>query len=240
MFLLEMETDSITADEFEECGMNWLTANRNKIQPKTTNRRLTSLRQFGKWAGWGYLFEDYSAPTPLAGQPHPLPEGIEGVKRMIEVCKDERHAALVALCGLCGLRIAEALAVKATDFDFHEMTLTIRGKGDKTRMVPVSSYAWSILQRPVARAYCVSDDAAPVVGLQDRFARALVTRLAERARLKRHVSSHDLRATFATEVYNKTLDQRLVQMLLGHASGTTTELYIGRTADQMKVGVELL
>lgn len=227
----------IPAEEFEEVGMNWLTANRRIVAAKTTSRRLTSLRQFAKWAGWGTLFEEYVAPVPLKGQPHPLPEGIAGVKRMIEVARDDRHAALIALCGLCGLRVGEALAVKPSDFDLEEMTLAVNGKGEKMRRVPVSSFAWDVLQRPVVRAFCAGD--VPVVGLKDRFARALITNLAIRARLRRHVASHDLRATFATEVYNKTLDQRLVQTLLGHANGSTTEIYIGRSNEQLRAGVEL-
>jgi site-specific recombinase XerD len=57
--------------------------------------------------------------------------------------------------------------------------------------------------------------------------------------LRRHVSSHDLRATFATAVFDKTLDQKLVQDLLGHAYGSTTELYLGRSMHQFRNGVEL-
>jgi site-specific recombinase XerD len=237
VLLAELETDQLSMEEFEEAGMNWLTANRSRVAAKTTNRRLTSLKQFARWADWPVSFDEYSAPTPLKGQPHPLPEGTDGVKRMILHAHDERHAALIALCGLCGLRIAEALEVRASDFDLHHMTLTVRGKGDKQRIVPVSTYAWDVLQRPVARSFCASDK--PVIGLQDRHARAIVTRLGIKAGLVRHVASHDLRATFATAVYDKTQDQRLVQLLLGHASGSTTEIYIGRTFDQMKAGVEL-
>lgn len=237
VLLKELEVTEISAQEFEEVGMNWLTANRKIVAAKTTGRRLTSLKQFARWAGWPITFEEYSAPTPLKGQPHPLPEGIAGVKKMIACANNERHAALVALCGLCGLRIAEALAVKPADFDLHTMMLTVYGKGEKARLVPVSNIAWEILQIPVTRAYV--NGGGQVVDLKDRFARALITRLGERAGLRRHVASHDLRATFATEVYDRTLDQRLVQELLGHASGVTTELYIGRTNAQLHAGVEL-
>jgi site-specific recombinase XerD len=238
MLLQETERTQIDADDFQSVGMSWLTAKRNIVAAKTTGRRLTSLRQFAKWAKWDNVsFEEYTPPTPLRAQPHPLPEGIDGVKKMIDVATKEQHKALVALCGLCGLRIAEALNVHYEDFDLINMTLTVRGKGDVFRRVPVSSLAWSILQVPVLRAY--SDGDRPVVALHDRFARHVVTTLGERAELKRRVASHDLRATFATEVYNKTLDQRLVQTLLGHASGVTTEQYVGRSEEQLAAGVEL-
>jgi integrase len=223
-------------EEFEDTAMNWLTGTKKMVGPKTTTRRITSLKSFAKWARWDASFEDYAAPTPLKGTPHPIPEGVDGVKRMIEVCNDDRHKALVVLCGLLGLRMAEALAVRAEDFNFEEQVLTVRGKGDKVREVPVSSFAWEVIQMAVFRAYC---EQRKVVNLRDRFARALITRLGVRAGLRRHIASHDLRATFATEVYNKTRDQRLVQELLGHASGTQTEVYILRNRDQLKAGVEL-
>lgn len=156
---------------------------------------------------------------------------------MITACNNERHAALIALCGLVGLRISEALAVRPSHFDLHKMQLVVLGKGDKERIVPISPEAWEVLQYPTTRAFCNGN--ALVVGMQDRAARAMVTRVAKAAKLQRRVSSHDLRATFATEVYNKTLDQRLVQILLGHASSATTEIYVGRTTDQLKAGVVL-
>ena len=156
---------------------------------------------------------------------------------MIAQAKKENHAALVALCGLCGLRVAEALAVRASHFDLSRMMLLVHGKGDKEREVPVSTAAWEVLAHPVARSFCHDD--ALVVGLKDRFARTVITNLADMSGLQRHVSSHDLRATFATAVYDKTLNQRLVQELLGHSSGTTTEVYIGVSQKNLKMGVEL-
>jgi len=225
----------ISMDDFEEVAMNWLQKNRRIVAPKTTSRRLTSLRAFARWAGWGNPLAEYSAPTPAKGQPHPLPEGIEGVYRLIENARNERQKALVALCGLCGLRVSEALSIRATDFDLTNMVLTVRGKGDKTRIIPVSSRAWQILASPVTRAWLAG---IPVVGLKDRFARRVITELGIKAGLQRPIASHDLRATFATAVYDQCLDQRIVQELLGHANGATTEIYIGRSAEQMRKAVE--
>jgi site-specific recombinase XerD len=222
-------------EDFEEVGMNWLQANRRRVAPKTTGRRLTSLKAFAKWAGWGDMFTEYSAPVPAKGVPHPLPEGIEGVYRLIDITHNVRQKALIALCGLCGCRVAEALAVKPSDFNLHDMTLTIRGKGDKTRIVPVSPRAWEILQIPVTRAFVDGD--IPVIGLKDRFARRVISDLGVKAKLKRHISSHDLRATFATEVWDRTLDLRVVQELLGHASSNTTELYTAVRQDKMREAV---
>lgn len=236
MLLQETGGTEVLATEFEEVGMYWLQLNRNILKPKTTARRLTSLREFAKWAGWGRLFAEYSAPVPGRSQPHPLPEGIEGVYRLIRAATNDRQRSLIALCGLCGCRVNEALDIKPSHFNLHEMVLTIRGKGDKTRFVPVSSRAWDTLSTQVTRAFIAGD--IPVVGLKDRFARRVITDLGVRAGLKRHISSHDLRATFATEVYNRTLDLRLVQELMGHSSSQTTEVYTLVTQGKMRSAVE--
>lgn len=157
--------------------------------------------------------------------------------RLIDVAHQENHKALIALCGLCGCRVAEALSIRPSDFDLEQMLLHIRGKGDKGRHVPVSNRAWDVMALSVTRAF-VSEN-AQVVGLRDRFARQIISDLGERAGLRRHISSHDLRSTFATEIYNRTLDLRLVQELLGHSSSTTTELYTGISQDKMRAAVEL-
>lgn len=182
------------------------------------------------------MMRDYSAPSPAKSQPHPLPEGMEGVRRLIDVARNDQQRALIALCGMLGCRVAEALSVHPSDFNTGEMLLTIRGKGDKTRVVPISSMAWQVLAMPVTRAMC---EGRGVIDYKDRFARRVITDLGVKAGLKRHISSHDLRATFATAVYDKTLDLRVTQELLGHSSSQTTELYTGVTADSMRKAVEL-
>jgi len=203
---------------------------------KTTGRRLTSLRSFAKWAGWGSILEDYDAPTPAKSVPHPLPEGMDGVKRLIAVASNDQQRSLIVLCGMVGCRIAEALEVRAEHFNLQSMTLTIRGKGDKQRVVPVSTQAWEHLQVPVIKAFGANSN---VICLHDRHARKIVTLLGARAHLMRSISSHDLRATFGTHVYDKTKDIRLVQELLGHANSSTTELYVGVTQKALREAVEL-
>lgn len=185
------------------------------------------------------MLVDYYAPTPLKGDPHPLPEGMDGVRRMISVASaNPVQRTLVALCGMCGLRVSEALAVRPSHFDLgtEKIMLHVFGKGGKERKVPVSSEAWRIMQDAVARAFVENDRL--VITFKDRFARALITSLGERAKLKRRVASHDLRATFATALYDETLDQRLVQEVLGHATGAQTEIYTQPNMDRARRGVE--
>lgn len=235
MFLLATETP-VDQQEYEELSARWLTMNRNKVSPKTTARRLTSLKAFARWAGWGPVLEDYRRPEAAKSMPHPLPEGIEGVRRLIQCASNNNQRALIALCGLCGCRIAEALAVVTTDFNTADHTLKIKGKGSKYRIVPVSKEAWEVLEVPIIKAW---SENRPVVNLQDRQARKIITNLGMRANLRRRISSHDLRATFATEIYNSTLDIRVVQELLGHSSSVTTEIYVGVAMTKLRQAVEM-
>lgn len=239
MLLRETNLESIPMERLEDVGLRWLSAKLQILSPRTTGRRLTSLRAFSRWAGYPELFLDYNAPTPAKGIPHPIPEGMQGVDLMIAAARDERHKALVALCGRVGLRVAEALSITPADFLYKpgQIFLKVRGKGDKTRIVPVSTEAWEVLAMPVIRRTGEHGNLT-IVGLHDRFARRLITNLGERANLSRAISSHDLRATFATAVYDKTHDPVLVQRLLGHSSVETTQGYIGSDMAAYTAGVE--
>jgi site-specific recombinase XerD len=242
MLLEAMGLVSIPQENYSDLVMAWLTKYREIVSYKTTVRRMTSAKCFAKWARWHEVQDElmeYDLPTPAKGMPHPLPEGMPGVRRMIDHGERESYKCLVALCGMAGTRIGEALSITANDFDLHSMSLAVKGKGDKERNVPINDECWSILAVPVTRAR-LAGTRDPLVGLRDRFARSTVTRLGVRAGISRPVSSHDLRATFATELYNRTLDQRLVQEILGHASQDQTSLYIGHTMRTLHEAVNKL
>ena len=235
-FLKAVGEDMVSSQEYEELAMAWLNMTRQQAAPRTTNRRLTSLKSFARWAQWPPVLEDYIAPTPDRGIPHPIPEGMDGIRRMIKVAKNYDQIAIVVLGGMMGLRISEILSCTADNFDLDNMLLTVRGKGDKTRVVPISPEAWSHLAELVVIAYGTEDKR--LVNYQDAFARRLVTIMGKRAKLKRPIASHDLRSTFATEALNKTQNIRVVQELLGHASSTTTEIYTGVRVAQMRAAIQ--
>lgn len=155
---------------------------------------------------------------------------------MISCAKNYKQTALVGLCGYAGLRVGEALACETNWIDPNSMMITIVGKGDKTRVVPMSSRTWESISSAYVMA--VSQNHAHIVPYKDRFARKIITNLGVRAGLRRHISSHELRATFATHVWDTTLDLRVVQELLGHASSNTTEIYTGVDFNKMRNAVE--
>lgn len=235
-FLLAAGTTSIDLSELEDKGSKWLTDNRRTMSAKTTGRRLTSLRAFARWAGQGSMFLDYTAPTPLKAMPHPIPEGMPGVYKMIDKAESTPLKVVVALCGLAGLRISEALDLPPGDIDFGNKRIKVNGKGNKWRIVPMSPSLAAILLEPVIMA--MSAKKPLLVEMGDRLARRSITRLGKRAGMKLPVASHQLRATFATHLHNNGKPLRVVQEILGHANSTTTEVYTGVNEKQMRDAVE--
>lgn len=225
MFFQEMELHLINLVDLEDLAAQWMNMKRRVIPAKTLARRITSMRSFGRCMGVPVLV-DYTAPTPARAIPHPLPGLAKDLQAMLAVARNDEQRTLIALTGLCGCRITEARDTRPEDFDLHDMVLTIRGKGDKTRKVPISPLAWSVMCSTVTRA--MLDRSTTVVEFTDRHAREIITRLGSRAGISRPVSTHDLRATFATIAYNNSKGNiRAVQELLGHSSVVQTQLYTG-------------
>ena len=216
----------------------YLNVNRGVWAPKTTCRKLGTFRTWGAFEGHTILAK-YKPPKPAKPEPHPIPEGIDGVLAMIKRTRNPRHKALCALTGLMGLRVEEAINVCPSHFDMSNMTLKVRGKGDKTRIVPVTPAAWSYLSKATTVAMKAGVD-SPLVPLTNRGARAAITRHARNAGLSRHVSSHDMRATFLTRAYEKSHDIRAVQELAGHADVRQTQVYTGVTMAGMRAAAEVV
>lgn len=224
----------LTATELE--AMAWLNMGRKVWKPKTTQRRRTALRSYARYLGEPEYLGTYRAPTAAPGYAHPITGGIDAVQQMIDVAVEPHHKALIALCGLCGCRVNEAVTVTTDDLNLVHFMLTIHGKGAKDRDVPISARALPWLMIAYGRA--VAGGYKPLVPMAERTARATITRIGERAGLGQ-VASHDLRMTFGTAAYAKTKDLRAVQDLLGHSSSKTTELYTGISTTAMRAAADL-
>ena len=209
---------------FEATAAKYLNLGRKEWAPKTTCRRLTTLRSYGQWIGFPAFLANYKPPTPSKSQPHPIPEGIPGVEAMIARTRNPLHKALLAMNGLMGLRIDECINITCDCFNLSEMTLKVRGKGDKTRVIPISDKAWGFIKARYAQCDA-SSLAIPLVPYSNRGARKAITRHGRNADLSRPVASHDLRATALTASYDKSKDLRAVQELAGHADPKTTMIY---------------
>lgn len=236
MLLLEVGTSSVPLSDLEETGLRWLQSKRDTLAPKTTTRRLTSLRAFAAWTGDPHAFVDFIPPTPKKPVPKPLAERFDGVRAMIEAADTEEMRVIVALCGFAGLRIHETLAIAPRNIDLRNRELTVRGKGDKERTVPMSDELVEVIIGTVVRRL----DQPRLVVMADRVARERITKLARQVGLTGKVSSHRLRATFGTQLMEDTHDLRLVQELMGHASSRTTEAYTEVTRDRQREAVNNL
>lgn len=227
---LEYAGDMPAWDNADQVARQWLNAFRRIWSPATTARRLSVLRRYAHYYGHPEFLMNYKSPVAAQPNPHPIPELMAGVLRMIQSTTSYKHKACIALNGLMGLRISEVVAVRPRDIDLDNMELTVHGKGQKTRIVPIDPAVWRYLR--VSFGHAVQENTT-LVRMTERGARAAITRHGERANLSQHVASHDLRSTFATVAYSNSLDLRAVQDLMGHADAKTTQRYT-KVSDQTK------
>jgi integrase len=216
----------------ESLTAQWLNNGRKEWGPRTTMRKVTSVKSYLTWLGISDPLAKYRTPTAEQPEPHPLPDGLEDLEKLITVSYTPDHVILVTLCGLVGLRISEALSIEDDDFNLRDRTLTVRGKGDRSRCVPLSPRAYDLLINRIAERFL--QGGGKLITFSDAAARKTITLLGKRAGISRSIASHDLRATFATMAYARSKDIAAVSRLLGHANVQTTMLYIGTNRERLR------
>jgi integrase/recombinase XerC len=153
-----------------------------------------------------------------------------------------RDRALIAILVLAGLRIAELQHLDRDDVDLIELEVLVReGKGGKDRSVPLHLDA-AIAVEEYLNARVDDDQALFLSRLGKRASvrtlRDVVYRVAREALLRKKISPHKLRHTFATIVYDKTGDLMAVKELLGHESLKTTEIYTHLSRSRLRRAVD--
>jgi len=162
-------------------------------------------------------------------------EEIDGIIEVIDLSKPEGHrnkAIIETLYG-CGLRVSELVSLRITDIHYGEGFVVVTGKGDKQRLVPVSDKALKEID-----IYRNDRNRLPVVYDQNilflnrrgrRLTRAMIftmiKELAAKAGIRKKISPHTFRHSFATHMIEAGADLRAVQEMLGHESILTTEIY---------------
>ncbi|TDC28176.1 site-specific tyrosine recombinase XerD [Micromonospora sp. 15K316] len=200
---------------------------------------------------------DVRPPTPPRRLPRALP--VDDVVRLLETAGPVtvtgsaaplalRDRALLEFLYGTGARISEAVGAAVDDVDPDEGSVLLRGKGGRTRLVPVGGYAVEALRAYLVRARPTLAGAGrgtPAVFLNARGgplsrqgAWTILRRAAERAGLPvdgpAAVSPHTLRHSYATHLLDGGADVRVVQELLGHASVTTTQVYTLVTVERLR------
>jgi len=161
-----------------------------------------------------------------------------------------RDRALLELLYGCGARISEAVGLDVDDLDVDPAgsgTVRLLGKGSKERVVPVGSYAreavsaYLVRGRPVLAAGQGASRGSAALFLNARGGRlsrqsawTVLRAAAQRAGIRKEISPHTLRHSFATHLLDGGADVRVVQELLGHASVTTTQVYTLVTVDRLR------
>ena len=141
-----------------------------------------------------------------------------------------RDQAMFELFYSSGLRLSELVGVDLADLDLQSGEVSVTGKGNKTRIVPVGEKARNAIQTWLALRIAVADEQALFVGqsgtrLGQRSVELRLDRWARRVGLNQHVHPHMLRHAFASHVLQSSGDLRAVQEMLGHASISTTQVY---------------
>ena len=179
--------------------------------------------------------------TPKIGRKLPdtlSVEEINGLISAIDLSKPEgeRNRAILETLYGCGLRVSELVNLKLSDLYFDEDFIKVTGKGNKQRFVPISSINQkyiNIYRNEVRLHLPIQKEHEDFVFLNRRgkqLTRAMIftiiKRLAEHIGLKKNISPHTFRHSFATHLLENGADLRAIQQMLGHESITTTEVYM--------------
>jgi integrase/recombinase XerD len=220
-------------------------------KPSTANRRLSVLRRFYQLALRQHqVAADPCLKLPTAKQPtrmvHTLTEAqVEALLEAPDVNTPLglRERTMLELMYASGLRVSELVDLKIVELSLNDGVLRITGKGAKTRLVPFGAPARAWIERYVKEARGIilngqQDDALFVTGRGGPMTRQmfwiLVKKQAARAGITGPLSPHTLRHAFATHLLNHGADLRVVQLLLGHADISTTQIYTHVARERLK------
>jgi len=161
----------------------------------------------------------------------------EEVLRLIDVTDNLKHKTLLALIYSSGLRISEALHMKATDIDSKRMLIHVKNaKGKKDRYTLLSNKVLMILREYYAiykpKVYLFEGLAGGMYS--DRSAQIVLQKAALKAKIDKRISLHTLRHSFATHLLESGTDLRYIQDLLGHSSPKTTMIYTHVSSTSLK------
>ena len=221
------------------------------ISAKSQARILSGVRSFYRYLVLdGYLDVD---PTELLESPH-LPqhlpeylstEEVDALENSIDLTSNEGHRnrAIIEVFFSCGLRVSELTNLKLSDLFLSQGFIRVNGKGGKQRLVPISERAIHELELwfDDRRQMEIKPGEEDYVFLNRRghhltrtMILIMVKRQAEAAGIKKTISPHTLRHSFATALLKGGADLRIIQELLGHADLGTTVIYTHMDDDSLR------
>ena len=231
------------------------TLKNDNISARSQARIISGIKAFYKYL----IIEDYIKhnPTELIESPKiglKLPDTLS----LIEIDKliaaidlsnkqGERNRAIIETLYSCGLRVSELTNLKLSNIYFNEGYIKVIGKGDKERLAPIGGKALKYLTtyiNEVRNHQTIKKGQEDFVFLNNRGAGLtrvmiflIIQKLAEKIGLKKKISPHTFRHSFATHLIEGGADLRAVQEMLGHESITTTEIYTHLDKDYLRSNI---
>jgi integrase/recombinase XerD len=243
-FLLESNISVAPEKISEETIQEFIYSVSKEVNARSQARIISGLKSFFSYL----IFEDYRSDNPMelieaprVGRKLPDTLSLEDVDNLIAAIdlstpEGERNRAILETLYGCGLRVSEITTLKISDLFFEEGFIKITGKGNKQRFVPIaqSTQKYIELYKDTIRNHMtIVKDAEDTLFLNRRgkqLTRAMIftiiKKLAIAINLQKNISPHTLRHSFATHLLENGADLRSIQMMLGHESITTTEIYV--------------
>lgn len=215
-----------------------------EVNARSQARIISGLKSFFTYM----LFEDYRTDNPLElietpriGRKLPDTLSVNDIDRLIAAVdlssnEGERNRAILETLYGCGLRVSELVSLKISDLFFEEGFVKITGKGNKQRFVPIGSYTQNyieIYKNSIRTHLNIQKGHEDTLFLNRRgcqLSRAMIFTiikdLAVKIDLNKIISPHTFRHSFATHLLENGADLRSIQLMLGHESITTTEIYV--------------
>ncbi len=240
----------VSIDQIREF-INWL--NDFGLSQTSQARIISGIKSFYKYL----IFEDKlnEDPTELIEMPatgRKLPEvltveEIDQIEAAIDLSKNEGHRnrAIIETLYSCGLRVSELTNLKLSDLFFNDGFIKVAGKGNKERLVPIGQKAREeitiYLEHFRHKLNNIDKASEDIVFLNRRGKKltrvmifTIVKNLAFEAKIKKSISPHTFRHSFATHLIEGGADLRAVQEMLGHESIITTEIYTHLDREYLK------
>lgn len=243
LFLEENKMDVSPLKITEEAVQQFIYAVSKEVNARSQARIISGLKSFFSYL----IFEDYRTDNPMElieaprlGRKLPDTLSIQDIDALIgaiDLSKEEgeRNRAMLETLYGCGLRVTELTTLKISDLFFEEGFIKITGKGNKQRFVPISEvtkkyigfYRLKRNTLPIQKGY---EDTLFLNRRGRQLTRAMIFTiikdLAVKINLNKSISPHTFRHSFATHLLENGADLRSIQLMLGHESITTTEIYV--------------
>jgi len=239
----------LTPEEADKDDLkDYLGAIYSEVQASSLRRKIAAIRQFYLFLHKRRIIEDNPSLT-ITG---PKKDGIlpgaltrEEMAKLIEYnypqnLKGLRDRAIIEMLYSSGVRVGELVSIKIKDMDFKEKTVTVLGKGNKERLLPVTSQAIDSIENYLMKRPTGKDKDSIIFcnlkggQLTERGVQFIIDTLARNCGIYRKVTPHMLRHSFATHFLENGMNLRYLQALLGHSNLSTTEIYTNLSIEHLK------